>query len=91
MVNMINNNNPLSRFDGYSDVAATNKKVLRNVFQIGDSFFNSGDLLRRDSFGFFYWADRVGDTFRWKGENVATTEVNLRIFTVFKFVTINYK
>ncbi len=44
-------------------------------------YFNSGDLLKRDWFGFFYWSDRVGDTFRWKGENVATTEVSIRILS----------
>jgi fatty-acyl-CoA synthase len=72
---LVNNKQPLSRFDGYTDTEASNKKILRNVFNNGDTYFNSGDLLRRDWFGFFYWCDRVGDTFRWKGENVATTEV----------------
>ncbi|CAM9114478.1 unnamed protein product [Ectocarpus fasciculatus] len=66
---------PLGRFEGYSDKAATGKKILVDVVESGDRYFNSGDLLHRDAFGFFYWADRVGDTFRWKGENVATTEV----------------
>jgi acyl-CoA synthetase (AMP-forming)/AMP-acid ligase II len=75
--NMIDNSNPVSRFDGYSDPSATSKKVLRDVFVKGDAYFNSGDLLSRDAFGFFFWADRVGDTFRWKGENVATTEVRV--------------
>ena len=57
-----------SRFDGYSDSAATSKKLLTNVLKQGDCYFNSGDLLYRDSEGFYYWSDRVGDTFRWKGE-----------------------
>lgn len=76
VANLIDNSNPISRFDGYSDQSATSKKVLHDVFEKGDAYFNSGDLLSRDAFGFFYWADRVGDTFRWKGENVATTEVS---------------
>lgn len=57
-----------SRFDGYSDSAATSKKLLTNVLKQGDCYFNSGDLLYRDGEGFYYWSDRVGDTFRWKGE-----------------------
>lgn len=64
------------RFDGYTDSKATNDKVFTDVFKKGDKFFNSGDLLYRDEAGFFYWADRVGDTFRWKGENCSTTEVS---------------
>jgi acyl-CoA synthetase (AMP-forming)/AMP-acid ligase II len=71
----MNNKNPLNRFDGYSDNNSTKKKILENVFAKGDKYFNSGDLLYRDNFGFFFWSDRVGDTFRWKGENVSTTEV----------------
>lgn len=63
------------RFEGYTDKAATMKKIVTDVFQKGDKYFLSGDLLRRDEKGFFYWVDRIGDTFRWKGENVATAEV----------------
>lgn len=64
------------RYDGYyGNEKATNKKILRNVFKKGDIYFRSGDLMRMDSDGFFYFDDRVGDTFRWKSENVATTEV----------------
>ncbi|XP_069481076.1 long-chain fatty acid transport protein 2 [Ambystoma mexicanum] len=66
----------LSPFTGYAgDQAQTEKKRLRDVFQKGDLYFNSGDLLIRDHNNFVYFHDRVGDTFRWKGENVATTEV----------------
>ncbi|XP_036601239.1 bile acyl-CoA synthetase isoform X2 [Trichosurus vulpecula] len=53
----------------------TEKKLLRDVLQPGDVYFNSGDLLSRDSDGFLYFQDRIGDTFRWKGENVSTREV----------------
>jgi len=63
------------RFEGYIDEAASDSKVLRNVFVNGDAWFRSGDLMRRDSAGFFYFVDRIGDTFRWKGENVSTSEV----------------
>jgi len=66
---------PESLFEGYTDSAASDRKILRNVFREGDAWFRSGDLMRRDAAGFFYFVDRVGDTFRWKGENVSTGEV----------------
>ncbi|XP_023930611.1 very long-chain acyl-CoA synthetase [Lingula anatina] len=63
-------------FEGYKgNKGLTEKKILRNVFQQGDAYFNSGDLLYTDSNYFLYFSDRVGDTFRWKGENVSTLEV----------------
>jgi fatty-acyl-CoA synthase len=64
-----------SRFEGYTDAAASEKKILRDGFVEGDSYFRSGDLLRCDDEGYFYFVDRIGDTFRWKGENVSTNEV----------------
>jgi fatty-acyl-CoA synthase len=64
-----------ARFDGYTDRAATERKILRDVFEPGDAWFRTGDLMRRDDGGFYYFVDRIGDTFRWKGENVATSEV----------------
>jgi fatty-acyl-CoA synthase len=64
-----------SRYEGYTDRQASKEKLLRNVFKPGDVWVRTGDLLRRDENGFFYYVDRVGDTFRWKGENVATTEI----------------
>jgi fatty-acyl-CoA synthase len=63
------------RFEGYADASASAKKVLRDVFAKGDSWYRTGDLMRQDADGFFYFVDRVGDTFRWKGENVSTAEV----------------
>ena len=66
---------PGSRFEGYTDKEASDRKILRNVFMNGDAWFRTGDLMRRDENGYFYFVDRVGDTFRWKGENVSTTEV----------------
>lgn len=63
------------RFDGYGDKEATEKKILRDVFEEGDVYFRTGDLLKQDELGYFYFVDRVGDTFRWKSENVSTNEV----------------
>jgi fatty-acyl-CoA synthase len=63
------------RFEGYADPAASASKLLRNVLAPGDLWYRTGDLMRRDEPGFFYFVDRIGDTFRWKGENVSTTEV----------------
>ncbi len=64
-----------TRFDGYTDPEATNAKLLRDVFAAGDRWFRTGDLMRRDAAGYYYFVDRLGDTFRWRGENVSTTEV----------------
>jgi fatty-acyl-CoA synthase len=66
---------PARRFDGYTDESASARKVLRDVFAPGDRWFRTGDMMRKDEAGFFYFVDRLGDTFRWKGENVSTTEV----------------
>ncbi len=64
-----------TRFEGYTNKAASEKKILRDALEPGDSYFRSGDLLRLDDEGFYYFVDRIGDTFRWKGENVSTNEV----------------
>uniref|UniRef100_A0A669DB92 long-chain-fatty-acid--CoA ligase n=1 Tax=Oreochromis niloticus TaxID=8128 RepID=A0A669DB92_ORENI len=70
-------------FSGYAkDKQQTDKKKLRDVFEKGDMYFNSGDLLKIDDEGFIFFQDRIGDTFRWKGENVATTEVADHLLTV---------
>lgn len=61
--------------DGYTDDDETEKKVIRDAFKEGDAYFNSGDLVRDQGFSHIAFVDRLGDTFRWKGENVATTEV----------------
>ncbi|XP_068429789.1 long-chain fatty acid transport protein 6 [Clinocottus analis] len=67
---------PLSPFFGYAgSKQLTERKLIRNVFVKGDAYFNTGDLMAEDQEGFICFRDRVGDTFRWKGENVATTEV----------------
>ena len=64
-----------TRFEGYSDEDATKKKILRDVFEKGDMWFRTGDLMSKDELGYIYFVDRIGDTFRWKGENVSTNEV----------------
>jgi citronellyl-CoA synthetase len=61
--------------DGYTDPQKTEKVVLHDVFEKGDRYFNTGDLLRNIGFGHAQFVDRLGDTYRWKGENVSTTEV----------------
>ena len=65
----------ISQFEGYTDASASDSKMLRNVFVTGDLWYRTGDLMRKDGSGFFYFVDRVGDTFRWKGENVSTAQV----------------
>jgi len=65
-----------SRFEGYTDERASDKKILRDVLKPGDAWVRTGDLMRKDEKGFYYFVDRIGDTFRWKGENVATSEVS---------------
>jgi fatty-acyl-CoA synthase len=67
--------NPETRFDGYVNAAETQQKILRDVFEQGDLWYRTGDLMRMDERGFIYFVDRIGDTFRWKGENVSTLEV----------------
>jgi fatty-acyl-CoA synthase len=64
-----------SEFEGYTSAEDTERKILRDVFEPGDAWYRTGDLMRVDSGGFYYFVDRIGDTFRWKGENVATSEV----------------
>jgi fatty-acyl-CoA synthase len=63
------------RFEGYNDTEATRRKILSDVFEKGDRWFRTGDLMRKDANGYVYFVDRIGDTFRWKGENVSTNEV----------------
>ncbi len=75
LIARISDVHPLARFDGYTDERATDAKVLRDVFAPGDAWFATGDLLRQDADGDYWFVDRIGDTFRWKGENVSTDEV----------------
>jgi solute carrier family 27 fatty acid transporter 1/4 len=70
-------------FDGYAaDASASAAKVLRNVYRTGDAYFSSGDLLELDRYGFVYFRQRTGDTFRWKGENVSTLQVESVVYTL---------
>lgn len=70
-------NNISEKFQGYfGNAKATNSKVLRNVRAMGDAFFRTGDLMKRDKENRFWFVDRIGDTFRWKAENVSTAEVS---------------
>ncbi|XP_063983457.1 long-chain fatty acid transport protein 4-like isoform X2 [Diachasmimorpha longicaudata] len=74
-IGLIKQGNASREFNGYLDKEASAKKVIENVFKKGDKAFLSGDILVQDELGYFYFKDRTGDTFRWKGENVATAEV----------------
>ena len=65
----------VGRFEGYTSAEDTERKILRGVFQAGDAWYRSGDLLYHDEDDYFYFVDRIGDTFRWKSENVSTQEV----------------
>lgn len=64
-----------SPFDGYTDPEKNKSVILKGVFKSGDAYFNTGDLVRDIGFRHAQFVDRLGDTFRWKGENVSTTEV----------------
>ncbi|KAK6312101.1 hypothetical protein J4Q44_G00177650 [Coregonus suidteri] len=75
LVGRINQQDPLRRFDGYANQDDTRKKIANNVFKKNDSAYLSGDVLVMDELGYMYFRDRSGDTFRWRGENVSTTEV----------------
>jgi len=78
-----------NRFEGYNDEQATKKKILRDVFEKGDMWFRTGDLMRKDKDGYIYFVDRIGDTFRWKGENVSTNEVGEALTAMPGIVTAN--
>jgi fatty-acyl-CoA synthase len=71
--------NGMQPFDGYTDPSASEKKLVRDAFKGGDVWFNTGDLMRSQGFAHAAFIDRLGDTFRWKGENVATTQVEAAV------------
>uniref|UniRef100_A0A183KS27 AMP-binding domain-containing protein n=1 Tax=Schistosoma curassoni TaxID=6186 RepID=A0A183KS27_9TREM len=75
LVARIGSNDPFRMFDGYVNSEASEKKIIRNVLRKGDLWFASGDLMCCDELGYMYFIDRLGDTFRWHGENVSTSEV----------------
>ena len=77
----------LTPFIGYTDPGETEKKLLRNVFKRGDAYFRTGDLFRQDERGYYYFLDRVGDTFRWKGENVSTEELQ-KVISAFDGIAV---
>lgn len=74
-IGKITQNDPSRAYLGYVDQKATESKVVHDVFRKGDSAFLSGDIVVSDELGYLYFKDRTGDTFRWKGENVSTSEV----------------
>jgi solute carrier family 27 fatty acid transporter 1/4 len=83
-VGKIIDNDVTRSFDGYANKEATQKKIIYNVFSKGDRAFASGDLLTMDEFGYLYFKDRTGDTFRWKGENVSTMEIEAIISNILQ-------
>uniref|UniRef100_A0A0K8T204 Long-chain-fatty-acid--CoA ligase n=1 Tax=Lygus hesperus TaxID=30085 RepID=A0A0K8T204_LYGHE len=75
LLGLIPANNVTRTFSGYLDKRESEKKVIFNVFKMGDRAFITGDLMSMDKYGYLYFKDRTGDTYRWKGENVATFEI----------------
>jgi len=90
---LINEIGPNAVYNGYTDKEASEKKVLRDVFKDGDAWFNTGDLIKTTDVGFalgkthYQFVDRIGDTFRWKSENVSTNEV-AEIINTYEDVTM---
>ncbi|XP_012216255.1 long-chain fatty acid transport protein 4 [Linepithema humile] len=84
-VGKINPTKAWNDFSGYADEKESDKKIIYDVFAKGDRVFNSGDILIMDKFGYFYFKDRTGDTFRWRGENVSTSEVEAVINNIMNF------
>ncbi|GFO24755.1 long-chain fatty acid transport protein 4 [Plakobranchus ocellatus] len=82
LVGKIVKGNPVREFDGYLDSKASSKKVITDVFRKGDQAFSTGDILVMDDYGYMYFRDRTGDTFRWRGENVSTNEVEAVISNI---------
>ncbi|CAB3249824.1 unnamed protein product [Arctia plantaginis] len=81
-IGKIQSQNPARQYLGYVDKAASEKKIVKNVFSYNDAAFISGDIIVADEFGYLFFRDRTGDTFRWRGENVSTTEVEAAISRV---------
>jgi len=78
-------NSVLHAFDGYvNNPSGTKRKLVENVSKKGDQAFNTGDVILADKYGYFYFCDRTGDTFRWKGENVSTVEIENILMTILK-------
>uniref|UniRef100_A0A8C8RF42 long-chain-fatty-acid--CoA ligase n=1 Tax=Pelusios castaneus TaxID=367368 RepID=A0A8C8RF42_9SAUR len=73
LISPVTPQNPFLGYAGHKELS--DHKLLHNVFADGDTYFNTGDLMAQDAAQFVYFRDRTGDTYRWKGENVATTEV----------------
>ncbi|OPJ67843.1 long-chain fatty acid transport protein 4 isoform A [Patagioenas fasciata monilis] len=88
LVGRIVKSNPLQHFDGYLNQSATNKKIARDVFKKGDAAYLTGDVLVMDKYGYMYFRDRTGDTFRWKGENVSTTEVEGTLSRILHLIDV---
>ncbi|XP_003741428.1 long-chain fatty acid transport protein 4 [Galendromus occidentalis] len=88
LVGVIRVNDHIHSFDGYASEKATSKKMYRDVFKKNDAAFASGDLLVMDEYGYLFFKDRTGDTFRWKGENVSTSEVEGIVSRILKMADV---
>jgi len=84
MVGKIVKGDPLRNFDGYANATATSKKIANDVITKGDQVFLTGDILVMDEYGYMFFKDRTGDTFRWRGENVSTAEVEATVSNIIK-------
>ena len=75
LISPVDQSDDFRQYHGYSDSKASESKLIHNAFKQSDTYYKSGDVLRMDEEGYLYFCDRTGDTFRWKGENVSTAEV----------------